>query len=325
MKKLKQIIPWIIALLIFWFLFQQIPPKKIWAIIKDANWFLLILFSLIYFMIMAIGDIIGIGFGFKKIDQHFKLRELSQVRFSTYFLGALNYNLGQLGIGYYMNKVHKLPIVQVLSIIFYISLIDLIILITLANICLWLEPPLYIEGINIRRNFSLLSLAGFLTAITWILFWSNPGSKVYKVLAKFSLVQKLIELKIFRSFRKFNFKDHLKMMLLRLVPSCTVILFFYFCVIPFNAYLPFTITVAYSPFILLAGFLPITPSGLGTIQVLAVEVFPQKLEPFLVEKLSHNPEEIILAATLIWMFINTLLKVVVGSGFIFKRYKLFFK
>ena len=54
--KIKEFLPWLVAILIFYFLFREYPPDKIWQAAKYVKLGYFIPFVVIYFFIMYLID-----------------------------------------------------------------------------------------------------------------------------------------------------------------------------------------------------------------------------------------------------------------------------
>jgi uncharacterized membrane protein YbhN (UPF0104 family) len=81
----------------------------------------------------------------------------------------------------------------------------------------------------------------------------------------------------------------------------------------FNATIPFGKIIGNIPVVFLIGTLPITPGGLGTTNAATVELFAPYISSPAISAGLINAGELIFAATLLWMFVNYTMKVIVGT------------
>lgn len=321
-KRISQILPWFIAVLIFYFLFRKIPPQDVLETLKSANWFLLISLSLVYFVLMFISDCISLKWAFSRFITPIPLKETILMRSATYLLMVLNYNLGQAGMALYLKRVHKASFFKALSVIFYLSLIDLGILIIWGMISLVFKQDLIIYGKDYKNYFLIFGFTFISLWFLWQIFWTNINHPIFRWLNQQSWWKWWIQRNVFIVFKETNLKDFVKAIGLRVIPTFIVILSYYLCVIPFQSHLELIDVIAFSPLILIASSVPITPGGLGTVQILSVELFSPLLE--LGKGQALGVDEILFSSTLIWMFINLSLKALFGfTGLLKKSYHLF--
>ncbi len=83
-----------------------------------------------------------------------------------------------------------------------------------------------------------------------------------------------------------------------------------------NAHIPLIQILAKIPIVFLIGALPITPGGLGTTNVAMIELLAPHLSGDIFATSNITPAELILSVSLLWMFVNYFLKVLVGLFFL---------
>jgi len=86
----------------------------------------------------------------------------------------------------------------------------------------------------------------------------------------------------------------------------------------FGVSIPFTVILGNLPLVFLLGTLPITPGGLGTTNAAMVELLYRHVSGPIFATGQVTPQEMIFTATLLWMFANYMLKIIVGTTLIKK-------
>ena len=104
MKILKNVLPWLVALGIFFYLFHKYDPKQIWASLQVVILPIFIPFSILYFTIFYFVDIFSLSKVLHRFGYTVTVRELVPVRGVTYLLMVLNYTAGQGAFAYYLKK-----------------------------------------------------------------------------------------------------------------------------------------------------------------------------------------------------------------------------
>lgn len=93
----------------------------------------------------------------------------------------------------------------------------------------------------------------------------------------------------------------------------TIIISMYIVLKTFGVTVPFTKILGNIPLCFFLGTLPITPGGLGTTNVAMVELLYRYVSGPIFAAGLVTPQEMLFTATLLWMFANYSLKVIVGA------------
>lgn len=317
-KNLKKIIPWVLVIGIFGLLFFHIPPQDILKTASYADWPLMITLAVAYFLIMTVLDVFGLKWTISRFATQVDLKETVLMRGATYLLMVINYNLGQGGIAFYLKRTHQTPLFKTLSSMFYLSLVDLCLLVTLSVIISFFTP-VSLNHIEINPLIQKLGLFFYLCIFLWVIFWKNVSKSWSAPLRKIRWVHWLLEQHLFHAFRESSMGDYVKAILVRLPIVIVVSSMFYLPLIAFKVTTPIWVFLLYSPIVLLAGVLPLTPAGLGTSQALVIALFSHQLQSPLLSLEGVTAASILLASSLVWMFLNLILKC--SSGFICLRIK----
>lgn len=314
MKKWRQILPWTLLILLFYFLFSKIPPADVLETTQSANFIRLIIFSAGYFTAILFVDSMGLRWALSRFVTPIGFKEALLMRGATYSLMILNYNVAQGGIAFYLNRTHNAPIFKTLGTIFYITLIDLSILAGCGLVAILNADVIYRD---IRLNPYILQAVSlfFLGLILWILFWRNLNSPAIRWCERYKFFKWLTAKHIFHTFKESTARDYLNLYLRRIPMVVSAVSSIYLCFDVFFSTVPWSDILLYTPIIFLIGSLPITPGGMGTVQALAVEF----LSPTLSTSLPYSPDKIIFSATLVWGFANLFYKFLFGSYCLHKK------
>jgi uncharacterized membrane protein YbhN (UPF0104 family) len=304
---LKKILPWLVAIGIFVYLFSKYPPANIWNSLKSANIMALVGVAVAYFLIMYILD----TFSITKILNHFghesTFKELLPARGLTYLVMVVNYAASQLAFAFYQNRKHKLPISEMLGIFGIIAVIDLFILATLAFLTTFFTQwPFEIGGVNIGtfvRIFTLVAYAGFALNL---FFWRAKFIKI-------GFLEKLRNKDFFSILSRATFNDYLSICVYRIPVHIFIMMGMYFAIKPFHASIPFTNILANIPLIFFIGSLPISPGGLGTTNAATVALLKPFIQSDIITSGVITAGDLLMSFSLAWMFANYIMKALTGA------------
>ncbi|MBI4411702.1 MAG: flippase-like domain-containing protein [Deltaproteobacteria bacterium] len=310
-KYLKRILPWLIAAGILYFLFHKIPPTTVLSTITHANIPLFVFYSIAYFVIIMMADCVGLCWLLSRFSTPVNFKETLLMRGATYLLMVINYNLAQGGIAFYLRRTHKAPVFKTLGAMFYLTVVDLSLMLTFAFAAVLMEDISY-RDVSLRPFLTQFALLFYSGLTLWIAFWGLIDRPFLKKYRSVGVVDWLVSRHLFVAFRQSSALDYLKTYLLRLPTLVLVVLSLFLWINAFHSALPFTDLFLYTPVIMIVGTLPITPAGLGTVQALCVEFFKTNLTSPLTTGGLYAPEELILAGSLLWGAANFVLKILFG-------------
>lgn len=301
MKILKNILPWLMAVGIFAYLFHIYHPKQIWAALSYVSLPVFIPFTIIYFLIVYFADIFVMSKVLKRFGHDVSVKELIPVRGATYLLMILNYAASQGAFAYYLKKTHRIPIFEALSIFFFIALVDLTWIMTLALIGSFFQDVV-LAGQHLGRIVQIFALCFYSALFLSHYFWNRSWRVILWLRSK----------KIFKTFAEASPKDYFRTAAMRTPIHCSIIVAFYVLMKTFHADIPFVQILGNMPLVFLVGILPITPGGLGTTNAAMVTLLSPHVTGSLFQTSDITPAEMILAASLLWMFSNYLFKILTG-------------
>ncbi|MFH1654672.1 MAG: lysylphosphatidylglycerol synthase transmembrane domain-containing protein [Pseudomonadota bacterium] len=310
--KIKDIAPWIVTILIFFFIFREYPPSKIWGATKHLKLLHFSLFAVVYFFVMYLFDSVVITRTVKLFSKPVKLKDVILGRGITYLIMVINYAASQATFAYYLKRRYKIPISQSLSIFFFMIVIDLFWLINFAFLGTFLQHITY-NGIDFGEYVRMISLILYLSLILWIGFWRGWFDRLIRVKILNGAMHWVRSKKAFAVFRKATVSDYMKVCLMRLPLHMMILIGMYLAVKTFGVTIPFIKILCYIPIVFIIGSLPITPGGLGTTNVAMVALMSPYISGDVIASGEVSKAEIMLAISLIWMFANYFMKAITGT------------
>lgn len=322
-QKLKTLLPWGMAAGIFAYLFCLYPPGQIWKALQYVRLETFIPFAIGYFIWIFFVDVFALVRVLKRFGFKVPFKSLLPARGVTYLLMVLNYGAAQAGFAYYLKRTHRIPIWEALSVFFFIAVIDLYWVITLALVGSFFQEY-EISGIQLKNFVWLVSAVAYFLFFLNYLFWRGP---LYQKLEKknWRVIHWIRNKDIFRLFKEAIWLDYLRLALLRTPIHVSLIISMYVVLKTFDVFVPFLYILGNMPLVFLVGTIPITPGGLGTANAVIVELLKPYLTGAMFETTKITPAELLLAASLLWMFANYALKVLFGAYCLKKVSKELFK
>jgi lysylphosphatidylglycerol synthase-like protein len=120
----KKVAPYVVTLLIFALIFWRIPIGRVEAALENVpivKFFCVFLpFSAVYWMI----DSFCLTWVLRRFNAPLRLRDILPIRASMYLLALINTNLGQGGVAWYLHRKAGIPLLEVLSSILFIALME---------------------------------------------------------------------------------------------------------------------------------------------------------------------------------------------------------
>ncbi|MDO8527383.1 MAG: lysylphosphatidylglycerol synthase transmembrane domain-containing protein, partial [Deltaproteobacteria bacterium] len=290
-KKLKNIIPWVVAVGIFAWLFHIYPPQKIWNALQYVRLSTFIPFAIGYFFLIYYFDILAMSKMLQRFGFNVGIKDLIPARGATYLMMVLNYAAGQAGFAYFLKRKHHIPLWEVFSIFFFIAVIDLYWIITLALIGSFFQH-FRLAGIELKTVIWLIAGVAYFLFILNLLFWQGP---LFKKLEKknWAFLKWIREKDIFRIFKEAKLSDYFKLAVLRIPIHISLIISMYIVLRTFGVFVPFLQVLCNIPIVILVGTLPITPGGLGTTNAAMVELLSPYLKGPIFDQGLITPSELL--------------------------------
>lgn len=316
MKKIlniiKKLAPWAVAVAIFWYLFRQYPPEKVWTALKLVNKPAFFSFAAFYFFFCFFIDSFSMTKVISRFSHKVNFKDIFVARGVTYLIMIINYPASQAAFAYYLKRKYDIAIFKALGIFFYIMFIDLVWVITLALAGSFYQE-IVVGGVDLGETVRGVAIVAYGITILWIAFWRRVPERILRRKTDIKLLSNLRERKIFHIFNKATVVDYFRVALLRSPIHMTIIGFMYVVLITFNAQIPFGKIVGNVPVVFMIGTLPITPGGLGTTNAAMVALLSPYISSPAISSGIITASELIFAATILWMFSNYALKAIFGT------------
>lgn len=302
----KKVFPWLVAVLIFAYLFNKYPPSSVWNSLKLINIPYFCTVALLYVFLMYLLDTYVITRIFRHFGHEALFKEQVPARGLTYLIMIINYAASQAAYALYQNKRHGTPMSETFGIFGIIVVLDLMILATLAFITTFFTTwPFEVAGMNIGTFVRIFTIVAYVGLLFNIMFWKGS-------LGKIGFLEKFRTKDFFSVLSRSGIKDYLVVGLLRLPVHVFIMVGMYLAVKPFNVSIPFLKVLANIPLVFFIGALPISPGGLGTSNMAMVELFkPYLTSPFITAGVA-TAGELLFSFSLVWMFVNYLIKALIG-------------
>ncbi len=289
LKKLRTVLQWGLVVAIFIFIFKKYPAQELWKSMQGGLWVPLMLYAIAYFVFMWVVDAWGLTFFFTRYGGHpLRFLDLLRVRASSYLVQMVNYGAGQAVLAYFLSEKEEIPLKRATGFVIFLSLVDLYWIITMAFIGTFFAPPI-LEGTDLQSFVSPIWAAATALFIFMLLY------------PRFRLWSKIME--------KIRFRHFLLVLLIRIPMHLVLITSFYFVPYCFHAHIPFYRILTAMPIVMFIGTLPITPGGFGTFQIAFVGFFKN----FLTSTQPVNITSLLLSMSLVWTFLNYILKGLSGA------------
>ncbi|MFH1874663.1 MAG: lysylphosphatidylglycerol synthase transmembrane domain-containing protein [Pseudomonadota bacterium] len=317
MKKIihyaKKILPWVFALIIFIYLFHLYPLPKVLKAISYVNLWSFGAFVLGYFLFIYVIDSLVFTYAFRKYGYTVHLKDIFLARAVTYLIMIINYPASQVAFAYYLNRRYQIPVFQAMGVFLLIIFIDLLWIINLALVGSFFQQQL-VMGLDIGHTVRSFALAAYIFTFIWLAFWRRWPQKILgRPLFRWRFLEKQMGRQSFRVFQETKVKDMLILAVMRIPIHFTIIISMYVILLTFGVHIPFTKVLGNVPIVFFIGTLPITPGGLGTTNAAMVELLYPYVTGSIFSTGQITPQELIFAATLLWMFANYILKTVFGT------------
>jgi uncharacterized membrane protein YbhN (UPF0104 family) len=301
---LLRTLPWVVALGLLVFLFKKIPPQELWSSYHRVSLVPFLLFAIVYFLAVGLLDTYGLSRVLSKFCNPIHLGELWPGRCVSYLISLVNYNAGQVGLAGYLKRKKDFSFFKSLGSIFFVTATDLYWIVFLAFLGSFFVDFQF-EGFSLSLWTQRIGYIAFLALLLHLAFWNRWFYKILPFKFHFAFADWIRGRHLFQAFHHAKLKDYLLTALRRLPLHLIFISSMWVLVRLFGGTITWRDTFATVPIIFLLGALPITPGGLGAVQIATVELLKDKV-------VGPHPEEMLFALSLAWMGTNYLLKVLFG-------------
>jgi hypothetical protein len=251
-KRLVRLLAWAVTAGLLVLLFHKIPFHEVVAAARGAaGWTVPAAFF--FGFVIYLADSFAIWKTFGWFLAQLSLADVLLVRGATYLLAAINYNVGQGAIVYFVHRVARVPVIRGVATVLLIMGINVLALLFLAT-------------------FGLAAAPAVPHALKLIVAVAYAGLAVY-VAAIIAKPRWLASRPLFDVLLGAGLGGHARALLVRL-PHIAILFAFQICMLRgFGVAVPILQAIAALPVVFFIAVLPISVQGLGTTQAAMIYFF----------------------------------------------------
>jgi hypothetical protein len=287
--RLRRLLPWLVGAAILIALLARVPFAALRGGLVHGPWALLVAYTVPFIVATLIADAYATGVCLRIAGEPRPFGTLTLVRGATYLLGLLNYALGQGGIGLYLHRTGVRP-ARGTGIVLFLLIVNFGALAAAAALGLALDQGPWAAGM---RGLGVAILAAGLAYLALIAL--RPG-----FLAKREVLAPLFAA---------GPLGHLAALAGRMPHLLLLILGHWGAMGVWGIRVPAAEALARMPAVLLASVVPLSPSGLGTVQATQVLLF----SPYSTAATQAGREAAVLAYSLAFSLLGLAVQAAVGA------------
>ena len=308
-QRLVKLLPWVITLAIFVFIFRRVPVPELLEALRQASLLPYLALMAPYSMVYCLVDTFVLTKAITWFNKPVRYARVLPVRAAAYILSLLNPGLGQGGTAFYIHRREGVPFFEMAGSIVFLVVIEFGQLALYAAIGIFIVQP---ELAAVFAPFYVIFAAAFAVVLAYIRHGLGPLARVAQSLCR--LAGRDIELArlaarpaahILRALQMAGVRHYLLALLYKAPNFFLAILVHYLAVQQFGLQIPFLTLLAFLPVVFLAASLPITVAHLGTSQAAWLFFFA-----------AHGPEARLLAYSLAAHFTFMMLNSLIGLCFL---------
>ncbi len=131
-RLLRAILPWIMTLLVFIYIFHQVPFSEVMASFRLVRLSIFVPIVLIVFVVLLISQALCHHLAFTWLAARTRFFEVLLASSAAHILGVVNVFIAWGGLGYWLSKAKKVPPSEATGTIFFIVFMDLFAIIALS-------------------------------------------------------------------------------------------------------------------------------------------------------------------------------------------------
>lgn len=258
----RKALPYFGTLLIFALIFWRIPVAKVAAALKQAPALKFVGVFLPYSAIYWLIDSACLTWVVRRFNRPLRFREILPIRASMYLLSLINTNLGQGGVAWYLHRKAQLPLVEILSSILFIALLEVYQLFLFSTAGVVLFRPVSAEQAALVHSLRIVyALAwGVLAAMMAFFAQARRDSRLG------AWINDSRAGSISRSFVMARPLDYAIVLVIKAPSFALALVAQHFALALYGITIPFVKLVLFLPLVFLAAALPIAVAHLGTSQ-----------------------------------------------------------
>jgi uncharacterized membrane protein YbhN (UPF0104 family) len=243
-KRLLRLLAWVVTAGLLYLLFRRVSVGEVLAAVRGAAWWT-VPAALGFAVVFYICDSFAIWKVFRWFLTPMSYADVLLVRGATYLLAAVNYNVGQGAIVYFVHRTAGVPIVRGIGTVLFIMGVNVLALLFLASGGLLVSP-------------TAPHAVTVLVIVAWI------GLAIYAVTIALR-PRWLVDRPLFGTLLNAGVGGHAKALVVRL-PHILALM-------AFGVAVPILDALAVLPVVFLIAVLPISVQGLGTTQAAMIYFF----------------------------------------------------
>lgn len=134
MKIIKIVVPWILTILLFVFLFSRIPVEQVVQTLAEADWLLYIAVLFPYSCLYLLLDTGAVTVAVRRFHAPVRYTEMIPVRAVTYVLSLVNHNVAQGGLALWLWRKEGIPFLAIAGTMIFLAFIEISDLILISSI-----------------------------------------------------------------------------------------------------------------------------------------------------------------------------------------------
>ena len=299
--KLRRILPWFLAAILLYVLFSRYPLTDVLHAASHIDTGLFILFILGYFTYFTLTDCWSLQRNLADFGVSGSFVKITRLRLASNLIMVLNYGLGQGVLAYLVGRHYHVSFPRVSGILLLQLATDLYLMISISTVATLLTPVI-VGDYNLVPFIRIVWAMASMVFLVIVLIPVRTGSSA-------STGGKSLE-NLFSVVREVRL-PHLLMLALRRLPLHFATSTYLFFLAPaFGVQLPFMKVLAQLPLTVVIGAIPITPSGLGTVQITSIALFSDQLTGPAIDAGTTSAAEMIFAMSLCFTLALYVLKMV---------------
>ncbi len=258
----RKAVPYLGTVVIFAFIFWRIPVRAVVQAFRQAPLLeFAALFSPFIFLYWLV-DSFCLTWVVRRFNAPMTFREIAPIRASMYILALLNTNLGQGGVAYYLHRKGGIPLLDAVSSILFLVLMEIyqLLLFSTAGLVLYAPAtPAQARMVRIMRPIDAAAwaiLLGLMAALEAAR--RSPRACAWVARWRFGALA--------GTFLKARPRDYAVVLALKAPNSISAIVAHYFALRLFGIAIPFVKLMLFLPLVFVAASLPVAVAHLGTSQ-----------------------------------------------------------
>ncbi len=268
-KVFKIILPWVVTIGIFTYLFHKIPISKVINAATNVNIWIFALVIIVGFLMYFLWDVYVLTLLFKENGTKIPYRGMVTIRGASYLVSIINHFVGSGTIAILMNRWKKISISQTGSVVFFKLYLEYYMILTLC-----LLTAFHIPGIDLELFF-INSEGGNLVRLI-ILSWVYFAAVLiffHAILPRTNGFKGIKNSKILSAFREIPPQKYFLFTLVQVTGFFLFdILIVFLALMVFKLDIPFLFFIAFFPIVRLIEAVPISIMGLGTSQMAMLRI-----------------------------------------------------